>query len=88
MLFVNLPVNYEHNPWNLAQAIFKSCPNVGKNFAKSYLIAQKLDHLTCNTILEIGLMGLKRDVVILIYYMSNGLTFEILDIILQNFQGY
>ena len=33
-------------------------------------------------------MGLKRDVIILIYYMSNVLTFEILNIILQNFQGY
>ena len=33
-------------------------------------------------------MGLKRDVINLIYYMSNGLTFEILNIILRNFQGY
>ena len=29
-------------------------------------------------------MGLKRDVIIKIYYMSNGLTFEILNIILRN----
>ena len=28
-------------------------------------------------------MGLKRDVIILIYYVSNGLTFEILNIILR-----
>ena len=32
-------------------------------------------------------MGLKRDVVISIHYMSNGLTFEIRYIILRNFQG-
>ena len=31
-------------------------------------------------------MGLKRNVVISIFYMSNGLTFEIRDIILRNFQ--
>ena len=33
-------------------------------------------------------MGLKREVINLIYYMSNGLTFEILNIILRNLQGY
>ena len=33
-------------------------------------------------------MGLYRDVIILIHYMSNGLTFEIMHIILQNFHGY
>ena len=32
-------------------------------------------------------MGLQRDVIISIYYMSNGLTFEIRYIILQNFQS-
>ena len=32
-------------------------------------------------------MGLKRNVVISIHYMSNGLTFEIRYIILRNFQG-
>ena len=40
-------------PWNLAQAIFKSYPNGGKKFAKLYWIFQKLDHLTCNKILEL-----------------------------------
>ena len=39
--------------WNLAQAIFKSYPNVGKNVAKLYSMLQKLDHLTCNKILEL-----------------------------------
>ena len=34
---------------------------------------------------EISLMVLKRDVLILIYYMSNGLTLKILNIILRNF---
>ena len=38
--------------WNFAKAIFYSNPNSGKNFAKLYLILQKLDHLTCNKILE------------------------------------
>ena len=33
-------------------------------------------------------MGLKRDVIISIYYMSNDLTFEILHMIFQNFPGY
>ena len=32
-------------------------------------------------------MGLKKDVIILIYYMANSLTFEILNIILRNFSG-
>ena len=32
---------------------------------------------------EISVMGLKRNVIISIYYMSNDLTFEILYIILQ-----
>ena len=39
--------------WNFAKAIFYSNPNSGKNFAKSHLILQKLDHLTCNKILEL-----------------------------------
>ena len=36
-----------------AKAIFYSNPNSGKKFAKLYLIFQKLDHLTCNKILEL-----------------------------------
>ena len=39
--------------WNFAKAIFYSNPNSGKKFAKLYLIFQKLDHLTCNKILEL-----------------------------------
>ena len=39
--------------WNFAKAIFYSNPNSGKNFAKLYSIFQKLDHLTCNKILEL-----------------------------------
>ena len=32
---------------------FSVNPNSGKNFGKLYLIFQKLDHLTCNKILEL-----------------------------------
>ena len=38
---------------NFAETIFYSNPNSGKNFAKLYLIFQKLDHLRCNNILEL-----------------------------------
>ena len=38
---------------NFAKAIFYSNPNSGKNLTKLYLIFQKLDHLTCNKILEL-----------------------------------
>ena len=37
-------------PCSFTQAIFKSYPNVGRNL---YWIFQKLDHLTCNKILEL-----------------------------------
>ena len=53
MLFVDLSVNYEPISQNLAQAIFRSYLNVGKNFEKLNSILQKLDHLTCYKILEL-----------------------------------
>ena len=45
MIFGDFPVNFEPI---MAKAIFYSNPNSGENFAKLYLIFQKLDHLTCN----------------------------------------
>ena len=52
MIF-DFSVNSEPISWNFAKAIFYSNPNSGKNFAKLYLLFQKLDHLTCNKILEL-----------------------------------
>ena len=53
MIFGDFSVNSEPIVLKFSKAIFYSNPNSGKNFTKLYLIFQKLDHLTCNKILEL-----------------------------------
>ena len=54
MIFGVFSVNSEPIFLKFSKAIFYSNPNSGsKNFAKLYLIFQKLDHLTCNKIIEL-----------------------------------
>ena len=53
MIFADFSVISELISLKFAKAIFYSNPYSGKNFAKLYLILQKLDHLTCNEILEL-----------------------------------
>ena len=53
MIFGDFSVVLNRFSWNFAKNIFYSNPNSGKNFAKLYLIFQKLDHLTCSKILEL-----------------------------------
>ena len=69
---------------NFTKAIFYSNPNNPENFVNLYSVFQKLDHLTCNE------LKLRRSLfnpikpILEFYYMANGLTFEILNIILRN----
>ena len=70
---------------NFAKAIFYVNPNSPENFVKLNSVFQKLDHLTCSK------LKLRRPSITPIklllefYYMANGLTFKILNIILQIF---
>ena len=61
------------------QDISKSCHTIGEKIVKLYAELQKLDQ---------NMTSLYRKPITLIldfYYMSNGLTFEISNIILRNF---
>ena len=54
------------------------------NFVKLYSVFQKLDHLTCNDLnYDVPLYPIK--LILEFYYMANGLTFEVLNIILRLF---
>ena len=53
MLFVDISVNSEPIPLKFCTGLSKSCPNIGKFFAKLNSIFQKLNHLSCNKIPEL-----------------------------------
>ena len=71
---------------NFTKAIFYSNPNSPGNLVKLYSVFQKLDHLTYVYWIEITTFLFNPIRLILeFYYMANGLTFEIINIILRNF---
>ena len=53
MIFGDFSVTSEPIFLKFCIGYFYSNPNSSKNFAKLYWIFQKLDHLTCNKILEL-----------------------------------
>ena len=71
---------------NFAKAIFYSNTNSPVYFVKLYSVFQKLDHSTCNELkLRRPSITPKKKLILEFYYMANGLTFKILNIIFRNF---
>ena len=70
---------------DFAQDIFKSCPNISIKFVKFKAELQKLDHLTCSKLRNMTSLYKPITLILRFYYMSNGLTFEILNMISRFF---
>ena len=79
---------------NFVNPIFQSFGIDPENLVKKHCLFQKLDHLTCSKCLSMTLhynmykpIYFRSGLFSELRYMSNGLTFEILNGISLNFQG-